>query len=167
MSDAPGAQGDLPATSEPDRRSRKVVTLIAIAAAVIIISSIAYALAGTVGTTDSQRPGGGNDGHSVLEVDSSVVVQTEAKAIVQVRIRSVEPTGLAFTATVAGLPDGETGTWTALLDNGGELPLNAEAHEDSLVSVWLEGEVRAGRTVDQVRLDPDASAGDVYFAIEK
>ena len=53
------------------------------------------------------------------------------------------------------------------LDNGGELPLAAEAHEDSLVSVWLEGEVPAGRTIDQVRLDPDGSAGDVYFAIEK
>jgi hypothetical protein len=130
----------------------------------IALAGIVYALAGTLGTTAGEQSGGGEDTHATFGEGLSAIVQTGDRAVVQVRIRSVAETGFAFTATVSGLGEGETGEWTALLEDGSEVAMEAVA-EGTLVSVSMGGSVAAER-VREVRLDPDDSAGDIYFEVE-
>jgi hypothetical protein len=133
------------------------------AVAVVVVGSIVYAIAGTAGTTDSERPTGGKDSRIAFGINQSVIVQTADKAVVQVRVREVDATGFGFVVTVAGLPDGDTGAWSAILDDGTEVALAATALAESRVRVDLAAPLPADREVDEVRLDPDASAGDLYF----
>jgi hypothetical protein len=132
--------------------------------AAVALAGIMYALAGTLGTTAGEQSGGGDDTRATFGEGLSAIVQTEDRAVVQVRIRSVAETGFAFTATVSGLADGETGKWTALLDDGSEVAMAALA-EGTLVSVSLD-EMVAAESVREVRLDPDDSPGDIYFEVD-
>jgi hypothetical protein len=156
------------AASGGERRSRRHLALRAafIAAAALALAGIVYSLAGTLGTTGSRRAGGG-DTRTELTAGQSAIVQTEARAVIQVRIRTVAADLSAFTATVAGLAPGETGAWSAVLDDGSEAPLPASLGDDgTTVTVPLAGAVPQGRRLAAVRLDPDATAGDIYFDIK-
>jgi hypothetical protein len=131
----------------------------------VIVGSIVYAIAGTAGTTDSQRPTGGGDSRTDLGVGVSAVVQTVDKAVVQVKIREIADEGFGFAATVAGIPEGETGRWTAVLDDGSEIEMAATLEPRSVVRATLPGGVPAGRSVDEVVFDPDASDGEIHFEV--
>jgi hypothetical protein len=63
---------------------------------------------------------------------------------------------------VSGLAEGEAGRWTALLEDGREVPMEAVA-EGSLVSVSWDC---PAHSVREVRLNPDDSAGDIYFEVK-
>jgi hypothetical protein len=153
------------ATPAPQSRKAKALTAVAAVVAMAIVGSIMYALAGTAGTTAEDIPIGVREEPEELSQDVSVVAQTGEKRIIQVRIRSVAEEGLAFTATVAGLPEGSTGAWYAILDDGSELPLVVEDRGGALYAVSLEEPVPAGREIKRVRLDPDASDEDVLFNV--
>jgi hypothetical protein len=165
LTDSPGhlSAVDDPGAGEPSRRlslrSRVALGIVAI----VVVGSIVYAIAGTAGTTDSERPTGGKDSRIAFGINQSVIVQTADKAVVQVRIREVDEAGFGFVVTMAGLPEGDTGTWSAILDDGSEVALLATARPESRVRVDLGAPLPAGREIDEVRLDPDASKGDLYF----
>lgn len=138
-----------------------------IAIGALVIAGVVYALAGTLGTTGSRQASGDSDTRTKLVAGMSAVVQTEARAVVQARIRSIAPDLSGLTATVAGLAAGDAGTWSAVLDDGSELPLVASMTDEGagLVAVSIP-QAPAGRTIEAIRLDPDETAGDIYFDVE-